>query len=88
MEIKIIKIENGYLISIGNKTTFCDVPEAICGITSEWVFEEVARADKPNTYGELAKALQQAAVTHGIKDLAYPVKLNAGTPYDSKKDAW
>jgi hypothetical protein len=43
--------------------TFCDVPEAICGLTSEWVLEECRRLDQPRPsdgqYNDaMAKALQ------------------------------
>jgi hypothetical protein len=49
MNINIEKIENGYIITIDGKKTFCDVPEAICGVTSEWVLEECKRLEGGKT---------------------------------------
>lgn len=39
MNISIEKISNGFVISIGNKKTFCDVPEAVCGVLAEWALQ-------------------------------------------------
>jgi hypothetical protein len=45
MNITIEKLTNGYVVTINGKRTFCDVPEAICGMTSEAVLAECERLD-------------------------------------------
>jgi hypothetical protein len=46
MNINIEKIENGFVVTIGSKKTFCDCAEAICGVTSQWVLDECDRLEK------------------------------------------
>lgn len=60
MNINIEKISNGYVITIGSKKTFCDVPEAICGTLAEWALEECKRLDAGGDAGAQV-ALKQIA---------------------------
>jgi hypothetical protein len=61
MNLNIEKITNGYIVSLDEKKTFCDVPEAICGVTAEWVLAECKRLDakKLSDIELLHKALAQ-----------------------------
>lgn len=61
MKIEIEKLTNGYVVSIDGKRTFCDVPEAICGLTSEAVLAECTRLErKPSKAAAMKAALAQA----------------------------
>jgi hypothetical protein len=60
MNVTIEKITNGYVVSIDGKKTFCDVPEAICGLTSEWVLAECQRLEKPKPEPDLKSQLAMA----------------------------
>lgn len=63
-QFEIRKIANGYILRINGQETFCDVPEAICGLTSQWVLDACEQADKPrpDMSAELAKAIAQMDV--------------------------
>lgn len=71
MNIVIEKISNGYILTLNGLKTFCDVPEAICGLTSEWVLAECRKLEQPRAgvdSSEYAKhmeiALQQMEAAH------------------------
>jgi hypothetical protein len=58
VNVSIEKISNGYVVTIDGKKTFCDVPAAICGLTSEAVLETCTRLDNKTDYvGDAAKVL-------------------------------
>jgi hypothetical protein len=55
MDISIRKITNGYILQIGSKQTFYDIPEAICGGMAEWVLETCKNLDaKKDDGGDVA----------------------------------
>lgn len=62
MNVTIEKITNGFVVTVDGKKTFCDVPEAICGLTSEAVLAECARLEKGGASedGQMNAALAQA----------------------------
>jgi hypothetical protein len=62
VNVSIEKISNGYVITIDGKKTFCDVPEAICGLTSEAVLAECTRLDYA---GDAAKVLLKQITVSG-----------------------
>jgi hypothetical protein len=82
MKIIIEKIANGYLVTCdkgpsevdplgheGHKRIFCDTPEAICGVTSEWVLKECHRLEtmKPIDVNEaLRQAMKQPGAANPI----------------------
>ena len=66
MEIKIEKIENGFLVTLGNRRMHATCGEEICGLTSQWVLDECEQLDKVpagNTkYGDIADRLRAAVL--------------------------
>lgn len=78
MNINIEKIANGYVITIDGTRTFCDVPEAICGITSEWVLKECERLEKGEDVADF-KYAQRAGLAHAAaqNQLAQAQKMGA-----------
>lgn len=70
MNVDIRKISNGYILKLGDKETFCDVPEAICGLMAEWIMEECKLLETKRTAdvtAEVQKALAQAMVSDPSK---------------------
>jgi hypothetical protein len=44
MNINIEKISNGFVLTLGGKRVFCDVPEAVCGELAQWALAECENA--------------------------------------------
>jgi hypothetical protein len=63
MNINIEKITNGFVVTIDGTKTFCDVPEAICGLTSEWVLKYCDELEKPK---KAKLALSQYAIQKAL----------------------
>jgi hypothetical protein len=59
MNVSIEKITNGFVVTIDGVKTFCDVPEAICGLTSEWVLKECEK--KTPEQDDMARFVRMAA---------------------------
>lgn len=60
MNIEIKKIENGFVVTIGSKQTFCSEAMGICGLLAEWAQAEVDRLEKTPSPGEqLSAAMAQ-----------------------------
>jgi len=58
--INLEKISNGFVLTIGSKKIFCDVPEAVCGAMAEWVLEECKNAEEGDQTVLMTKAFEQA----------------------------
>lgn len=58
MNVHIEKISNGFILTIGIKRVFCDVPEAVCGELAQW-----ALAECENTISTSEAALKVAVDT-------------------------
>ena len=65
MNVNIEKITNGYILTVDDVKTFCDVPEAICGTMAELILKHCKELDaapaKKGVSDELAKAVRQLA---------------------------
>lgn len=73
MNTNIEKIDNGYVVAIDGKKTFCSTPESICGLLAEWALEECKRVDVDwATYAEQA-ALMKAQAHAQLTGAASPV---------------
>lgn len=56
MNIDIIKIENGFVVDIDGKKTFCSEAMGICGLLAEWAQATVERLEKTPSPGEQMSA--------------------------------
>ena len=66
MNISIEKISNGFVLTLGGKRGFCDVPEARCGELAQWALAECENAtesteDRMEAALELMYRQQEAA---------------------------
>lgn len=75
MNINIEKIDNGFLVSIGGKRTFCSEAMGICGLLAEWAQAEVERLEKTPSAGEqlseaMARIQAQMMAAPAIKQIS------------------
>lgn len=85
MNIQIEQISNGFIVLLGNKKIFCDVPEAVCGVLAEWALAECENskeAAKLVSQGDFAAAMQhyqqQLELERALKQTT---TTTTGTPY-------
>lgn len=65
MNVSIEKIENGFIVTLGSKKTFCDVPEAVCGVLAEWALKMCENIDAENDRAQfLERMAQQQQLAH------------------------
>lgn len=57
MNINIEKISNGFILALGDKRIFCDVPEAVCGELAQWALAECENV-KECTRDKMTAALE------------------------------
>lgn len=81
MNTNIEKIDNGYVVSINGKKTFCSTPESICGLLAEWALEECKRVDAGGNEAEDFAAFQaRYAQTQLLKSQAHAQLTGAASP--------